>query len=343
MKAVVYDRPGSFTVRDVPLPQVGPGDVRIRVLRSGICRTDLHLHDGQFMAVYPMIPGHETVGTVEQVGAGVEGVRAGDQVAINPNAACGRCGFCREGRPLLCRSLTGIGSSLPGGFAEFVVAPSAQVFPVEDMDPDVAVFTEPTSCAMHGADRLRPAGGSSALVFGAGPSGLLLAQLIGRSGAAVVTVAASSAFKLERAVALGLDQTFLMDRADLDGDVRKLRDLAGPDRDRGYDIVVDATGTPEVAEVCVSLTRNGGTVLVYGVADEQDLIQIAPYELFRRELTIIGSFAEISSFPAAIAALRSGRVRTDGLITHRFGLDAYDQALETVRHERTAHKVVIEP
>jgi D-arabinitol dehydrogenase (NADP+) len=340
VRAIVYDAPGTFAVRDVPVPEPGQDQVRVRVIQTGVCRTDLHLHDGQFMATYPMTPGHETVGTVAAIGDGVDGLQSDQQVVVNPNSSCGHCAYCREGRPLLCVSLSGIGSTLPGGFAEFVIAPASQVFDAEGIDPDVAVFTEPTACATHAIERLRPAPGSTALVVGAGPSGVLLAQLIGRAGAARVTVAARSAAKLETARALGIDRTVQLDRADPTASIAGLRDPSGSD---GYDIVVDATGNPRVAESCVPLARNGGTVLLYGVADEGDQIRIAPYDVFRRELTILGSMAEIDTFPAALAALRSGRVRTDGLITHRLGLGEYGQALDLLREGGAAHKIVIVP
>jgi D-arabinitol dehydrogenase (NADP+) len=310
------------------------------VLQTGVCRTDLHLHDGQFLAAYPMTPGHELVGVVDAVGEGVDTLEPGQQVVVNPNASCGRCAYCREGRPLLCVSLSGIGSTLPGGFAEQVVAPATQVFDAEGIEPDVAVFTEPTACATHAIERLRPTPGSTALVVGAGPSGLLLAQLIARAGAAQVTVAARSAHKLETARALGIDRTFELDRADLAASIARLHAASGAD---GYDVVVDATGSAHVAEQIVPLARNGGTVLLYGVADEADVIRISPYDVFRRELTILGSMAEIDTFPQALAALRSGRVRTDGLISHRLGLDAYGQALALLRGDRPAHKLVIVP
>ena len=131
-----------------------------------------------------------------------------------------------------------------------------------------------------------------------------------------------------------------MDRGDLAGSVRALTELTGG---AGYDLTVDATGAAAVAEVLLPLTRNGGTAVFYGVTDEADRVSISPYDVFRRELTIKGSFAEISSFPAAIAALRAGRARTDGLITHRFALDDYGPALEALRSDRTAHKVVVVP
>ena len=268
------------------------------------------------------------------------GLAVGDRVAVNPNASCGRCAYCREGRPLLCDDLTGVGSSLPGGFAEYLVAPAVQVFPVDGLDDDTAVLVEPTSCAAHAVDVIAPRHGSTALVIGAGPTGILLAQLLRAAGAASVTVAAPTAFKLELAAALGADRTFLMDRGDLAGSVRALTELTGG---AGYDLTVDATGAAAVAEVLLPLTRNGGTAVFYGVTDESDRVAISPYDMFRRELTIKGSFAEISSFPAAIAALRAGRARTDGLITHRFALDDYGPALEALRSDRTAHKVVVVP
>jgi len=104
---------------------------------------------------------------------------------------------------------------------------------------------------------------------------------------------------------------------------------------------VEATGSPAIGDICVPLTRNGGTVMVYGVTKGEDVVKFHPFDVFRREITIKGSFAEISSFAAAIAALRSGRVRTDGIITHRFHLDDYAKALDAVASNPLAHKVII--
>jgi D-arabinitol dehydrogenase (NADP+) len=107
-------------------------------------------------------------------------------------------------------------------------------------------------------------------------------------------------------------------------------------------VVVDATGSAAVSEQCVPLTRSGGTVMFYGVTEPEDRVRVSPYDVFRREITIKGSFAEIDSFPAAIAALRTGRARTDGLITHRFKLDEYAGALDALRSDRTVHKIIID-
>lgn len=341
MKAVVYDAPRSYAIADIAVPAAGPGAVRIRVLQVGMCGTDLHIHNGEYPANYPLIPGHEVVGVVDALGEGVDRFRIGEQVTVNPNVYCGSCAYCLAGRLILCENLKGCGSTFPGFFAEYVTVAHTLVFSVDGLPPDTAVFTEPASCAMHGTETLALRPGSSVLVFGAGPTGLLLAQLLASGGASSVTVAAPTQFKLDVAAGLGIDQTVLIDRRDAAGNLARLR-AAAPAPD-GYDAVIEATGSTTVADICVPLTRNGGTVLVYGVTTPEDTVTFSPYEVFRREISIRGSFAEVTSFGATIAALRAGRVRTDGIISHRFSLDDYPQALETTASDPRAHKVLIVP
>jgi len=341
MRAVVYDAPRSYAVTDIPTPEAAVGEVRIRVDQVGLCGTDLHIHEGDFNAVFPLIPGHELVGVVDQLGDGVTGLELGEQVSVNPNVHCGACQYCLAGRLILCENLKGYGSNFPGFFAEHVTVPQGLVFSTEGLAQDTAVFTEPASCAMHGLETLQVRPGASALVFGAGPTGLLLAQLIASGGASSVTVAAPTQFKLDTAKALGIDRTVQIDRHDAEANLRTLR-AASPTGD-GYDIVVEATGSTRVAELCVPLTRNGGTVMIYGVTRADEVVSFHPFDVFRREITIKGSFAEITSFGAAIAALRAGRVKTDGIITHRFSLGDYGQALAALQSDRTVHKIVIVP
>jgi D-arabinitol dehydrogenase (NADP+) len=341
MKAVVYDAARSYAVKEVPAPEAGPGEVRIKVDQVGVCGTDLHIHEGDFNAVFPLIPGHELVGVVDQVGASAARFRVGEQVTVNPNVHCGHCEYCRSGRLILCENLKGYGSNFPGFLADYVVVPETLVFSVDGLPKDTAVFTEPAACAMHGLETLDLRPGASVLVFGAGPTGLLLAQLIASGGAASVTVAAPSKFKLDTAAALGIDRTVQISRDDAEGNIARLK-AASPGGD-GYDVVVEATGSPGIGDICVPLTRNGGTVLVYGVTRAEDIVTFHPFDVFRREITIKGSFAEITSFAAAIAALRGGRARTDGIITHRFALDDYGKALDALQNDPSVHKVVIVP
>jgi D-arabinitol dehydrogenase (NADP+) len=341
MKAVVYDAPRTYAVTEIPTPQAGPGEVRLKVGQVGVCGTDLHIHEGDFNAVFPLIPGHELVGVIDQLGDHAGRFRLGEQVTVNPNVYCGHCDYCLAGRLILCPNLKGYGSNFPGFFAGYVTVPENLVFSVEGLDPDVAVFAEPAACAMHGLESLDLRPGASVLVFGAGPTGLLLAQLIASGGASSVTVAAPSQFKLDTAAGLGIDRTVRIGRGDAEGNIAKLRE-ASPGGD-GYDVVVEATGSTRIGDICVPLTRNGGTVLVYGVTRAEEIVTFHPFDVFRREITIKGSFAEITSFAAAIAALRGGRAKTDGIITHRFPLDDYGKALDALENDPAVHKVVIVP
>jgi D-arabinitol dehydrogenase (NADP+) len=307
MKAVHYDAPKTWSVTDVPTPEAAPGQVRIKVGQVGVCGTDLHIHEGDFGAVFPLIPGHELVGVVDQLGDGVTRFQVGEQVTVNPNVYCGECAYCLAGRLGQCAGMLGYGSNFQGFFAEYAVADHKLVFSTEGLPADTAVFSEPTSCAMHGLETLQMRPGGSALVLGAGPTGLLLAQLIASGGASSVTVAGPSQFKLDTASRLGVDQVVQISRDDPDANIAAL--LAVSPHGDGYDAV--------------------------------DLVRFHPFDVFRREITIKGSFAEMTSFGAAIDALRGGRVRTDGIITHRFGLDDYGKALDALRADPTAHKVVI--
>lgn len=338
MKAVVYEAPTRFAVETLPTPEPGPGEVRVAMRATGVCGTDLHINDGTFFASFPLTPGHEPYGVVDALGDGVEGLEVGGRVAVNGNSGCGRCEFCARRRPLLCRELRALGVTGPGGFAEFMLAPAGQCFPIDDLGHDAAVMVEPTACAVHGLETLELRPGSDALLFGAGPTGLMLAQLLAANGAARVTVAAPTAFKLDVARALGADETVQVPRDDAAEVERRLREVA-PD---GFDVVVDATGAASVSQLAVALAKDGGTVLWYGVTHPDDRVAVSPYDVYRRELTIKGSFAQVSSFPQAIAALRSGRVRTDGVVTHRFALDDFAGALAAVRSDASCLKAVVE-
>jgi D-arabinitol dehydrogenase (NADP+) len=343
MRAVVYDEPGTFSVRDVPMPEAGAGEVVVRMTAAGMCGTDLHLHEGQFLANFPLTPGHETVGVVESIGDGaVNGTGApltiGQQVVINPNSSCQDCDYCTENRPWLCESFAGIGSSTPGGFAEYVLVPGAQVFDASGIDLDLAVFAEPSACIAHLIDRLDPLNGCSVVVLGAGPTGVLLTQFLLFGGASSVVLADPNDYKLEVASSLASIGTFVMNRDDVSGSMDALAEQFGR-----FDVVIDATGRAGVIEQLPRLARNGARIVYYGVADEADLIQISPFEIFRRELTIMGSFTEVDSFPDALAAFRAGAIRMDGMITHRFPVEEYSRALETLRSDRSAHKIVITP
>jgi D-arabinitol dehydrogenase (NADP+) len=337
MQAVVYEVPGTFAITEVPKPIPGPGAVLLRVVVAGVCGTDLHLHAGEFGPSYPLTPGHEFVGEVVELGPGEHDLVLGDRVVVDNTTACGHCPECRRGQPVFCRNGIAQGVNASGGFAEFVLVHEDRCFLVNDLDPEVAVLAEPTACVVHGLDVLALRPGSRVLLFGAGPTGLLLTQLLATSGAADLTVAAPSAHKLELAMAGGADRTVQIDRTRPSSAYAELARIAGD----GFDVVIDATGSIDVLEQTIPLTRVGGTVFVYGMTAEAARWPVPSYEVFRRELTIKGSFAQQFAFDRALTMLRNGRVRPEGLITHRFPLDEYAAALDAVADSACIKAVVI--
>lgn len=338
MKAIVFREGSQWAVEDQPTPEVGPGDVLLKIIQTGVCGTDEHLLHGGFIAKFPLIPGHEMLAEVAELGAGVTRLAVGDRVVLDNTIHCGECGPCLRGEPLFCEQFTSLGCNAAGGFAEYVSVRAAKCIVVNDVDPDAAVFVEPTACAMHGADVLALKPASDVLIFGAGPTGLILAQLLRMAGAARVTMAAPTQAKLDLAESLGVDRTVLIDRKDPTVGEAELAEIAP----EGFDAVVEATGSLAVFERSIRLTRTGGTVLVYGLAPEDGIANVKPYEIFSRELTIKGSFAQAHCFPRAALAIASGRVRTEGMITERIGFEDFGKAFEHL-HDSRVVKTVFAP
>lgn len=339
MRAIVYDRPESFTLEELEPLCPGADEVVIDVTMTGICGTDVHIHHGDFGPTYPLIAGHEILGVVSAVGADVTQWSVGDRVVYDTMIACGVCANCQRKLPNFCQNIRAVGVTDPGGFAQQTLAPASRCHSVDGIPDEVAVFAEPLACSLHALDTLDLTPGADVLLFGAGPSGLLLAQLLRHGGAGRLTVAAPTQSKLDKAREFAADETVLVDREDFGATVARLHELAPS----GFDVVVDASGSTQVLSRVLELTRDGGTVLVYGAAPEGETIEIEPNQIFRRQIAIKGTFSQAYTFERALRMMRSGRIRTAGLITHRFGLDEFAQAIDSVAHDRSAIKSVIVP
>jgi 2-desacetyl-2-hydroxyethyl bacteriochlorophyllide A dehydrogenase len=322
MKALVVPAPGTWSVvDDAPVPRAGHGQVQVRVMAAGICGSDLHILAGEFPPTpYPITPGHEFSGVVTEAGAGVTGVAVGDRVAIDPSLFCGRCRYCRAGRGNLCAQWGAIGDTVDGAFAEYVVVPQQNAYRLPDsLSFAAGALVEPMSCVVHGLHRLAMRPGSDLLIVGGGTIGLSLLQAARRSGATAVDVADTDTSRLERAQSFGAHDV-AAGAAEL---VRR--------RGHGYEYVIEATGVPAAGQAALAALDRGGTLLIFGVAPEHAQISVSPFRVYNDEQTILGTMAVLDSFAPALSMLASGVIDAGQMVTHKFRLDQFDDALTAMR------------
>jgi 2-desacetyl-2-hydroxyethyl bacteriochlorophyllide A dehydrogenase len=309
MRAVVFIAPETATVETVPDPVCAPDEVVVQVARTGICGTDVHIYHNEYMSDFPIIPGHEFGGRVVEVGRDVTDFKVGDRVAPDPNLYCGHCYFCRNEHANHCLNWQGVGITRPGSFAEYVAVPARACYPLPDGISDAqAAFVEPLSCVVHALKRFRVWPGDEVLILGAGPMGLILVQALRHSGASQVVVVEKQPDRLALARQLGATATV---EAGPD-QTAILRDLAP----YGFAVVIDATGVPAVIEGAFTYLKPRGQYLQFGVAPNHATIRLSPYDVFRHDWTIIGSFALCYTFQPAIAWLTNGVVDIAPLISH---------------------------
>jgi D-arabinitol dehydrogenase (NADP+) len=335
MKALVIESPGKAIYREVSTPTPGPGEVLIRVAAAGLCGTDLHIYRGEYEADYPIIPGHEFSGTIAALGDLIEDLQVGQRVAADPNIFCHECAYCRREMHNQCLNLRAVGVTADGAFAEYVVVPRGVVYPIDDLPFPQAAFIEPLSCVVYAMQRARPNPGDNVLLFGAGPMGCLLTQMLRHSGAAQVVVVDRLAERLRLARDLGASQTVLAGQGEED----RLRDLSPG----GYDFVIDATGVPQVVERALTYLRPRATMFVFGVCPNDDQIRVNPYQVFRNDWRIIGSFALCYTFQEAIQLLRNGVVQVEPLISHRLPLARAAEAFTAIQDDPHRVKVLVLP
>lgn len=331
MKAARIEAPHQACVDTVDQPTAGPDDVLIQVKAAGICGTDLHIFHGEYEAKYPLIPGHEFSGVVAAVGSHVRRYKVGDRVTADPNIPCNRCPACQRNAPNQCHNLAAIGVTRDGGFAEYVTAPEGAVFPIGDLSFGAAALVEPLACVVWGLKRVQVQPGDSVLVMGAGPMGCLLLQAVKSAGAAQVVVTDVVPQRLELAKTLGATATILADEKQ-DSRIRALAPT-------GYDVVADVTGLTRVLEQGFEYVRPRGKVWVFGVCPPDAKASFNPYQVFRKDLSIIGSFAVNRTFHESIALIHGGAVQVEPLISHQLPLDDFCKGLDLAAHDPTRMKV----
>ncbi len=340
MKALVYEKPGDGKIVELPLPECGPDEVTIKVMSAAICKgADRRHHTiGHRLGKYPITTGHEFAGVVHAAGDGVKGFRPGDRVTADNVSPCGDCYYCRIEMFAHCENFGSVGHNIPGGFGQYLKVKARAVFRIPDnLSFNEACLTEPVACCIHAMDRLDLKFGENVLVFGAGPNGIIASQLIRHSNAERMATLASTRAKLDILDGYGVP-TVLIDRDDPSKHKRELSRLFP----HGVAAILDATGSPSVLEDCVQFLRKGGRLLQYSTSPDDATISLSPSHFFKYELQYYTSYCQTYQFGRALAAMASGKVRVDKLVTAEYPLEGFFRAIEDVTR-RDVLKLIIHP
>jgi L-idonate 5-dehydrogenase len=317
-------------------PDVGPGQVLIRLGAGGICGSDLHYYyegrNGSFVIREPLIPGHEASGVVAKIGEGVTRVKTGDKIAVSPSQACGHCDYCRQGREHLCRNMRFLGSAslyphVQGMFAEYFVLGERQCYSVSgDVSLGELAFAEPLAVGLHAVNRAGELLGKHALVTGGGTIGCLTLIAARLAGAASVTVSDVLDRPLDTARAVGAARTIRGDReADALATAR-------------FDVAFECSGSFAALKGCVAAAKRGGMIVQVGTLPHEPLPFVVN-EIMVKELDLKGAFRWGIEFDWAVDYIASRRVDVRPLLSGQFPLADAVKAFALARDKTQSTKV----
>ncbi|HUA08256.1 MAG TPA: L-threonine 3-dehydrogenase [Candidatus Acidoferrales bacterium] len=341
MKALSKLHPkAGFTLHDVPIPEIGPTDVLIRVEKAGICGTDHHIYDWDHWAqgrVHPpVVIGHEFMGTVEAIGDAVRAVKPGDRVSAEGHIADLTCVLCRTGQAYICEHVKIIGVDCDGAFAEFIAMPEYNVWKLDPAIPDefAAVF-DPLGNAVH---TVMAAGVSakSVVITGVGSIGLMAIPVARAAGAASVYAIDVNPAKLALASRLGADETF---DARTPGLIDEIKRRTGGD---GVEVLLEMSGSGSAIDMGLQMVRNGGTAALLGIPSDNINLNLAERIIFKG-LTVLGINGRtmFETWYQTQALVKGGRVDLRPIITHVLPFREYDRAFELMSKGEAA-KIVLD-
>ena len=339
MRQVVLAAPAQIELRDVPTPDPGPGELRVRAEAVGICGSDLHALAGQHPFIdLPVVPGHEAAGVVDAIGDGVQDFGVGDRVLLEPNLIDGTCLYCRSGRYNLCEDLQVVGCQSDGALAEAFVAPAGRFHRVPDgVSMPAAALVEPLSTATHAVRVAEGVADRSVAILGAGSIGLLTLLSARASGA--VATAITDPLEARRSLGSELGADFAFDPTD-EGAVERIR-RSLPWRP---DVVFDCVASRESSAQAIALAEKGGTVVVEGVP--RGPVEVPLHLIQDREIRLQGTAMYVrQDVERAIELVRSGAIPTERLVSAKLPLAAAEEAFATAagRGTESAVKVQVLP
>ncbi len=340
MRVAKYYSRNDIRVEQMDIPEIGPGEMLVQVKACGLCGSDLMEWYTDSKA--PAVLGHEPAGLVAQVGSGVEGFHLGDRVFVHHHVPCLVCHYCRRGNYSCCETFKRSGID-PGGFAEYIRVSRLNVerdvlhLP-EGIPLEQATLIEPAACALRGMKRAGVRAGDTVLIIGMGVSGLLFTQLCRLWGAGLIVVSDLVGYRLAKALELGADVGLDPATEDLE---TKLRALTGA---VGADVVIVTVGCAAVMREGLRLLARGGTALIYAPLPPGDTMDVEVCDLLFSEKTVVSTYScGPDDTRLALDLIVEGKVVTDGLVTHRFGLEQVREAMQLASHAGESLKVVIVP
>jgi threonine 3-dehydrogenase len=328
----------GFELTDRPEPSAGVGEVKIRVLRTGICGTDLHIESWDAWAAgavnAPLVPGHEFCGEVVALGPGVRDVRVGDQVSGEGHIVCGTCRNCRAGRRHLCIRTSSVGVNRDGAFAEYVVLPESNVWVHhEPVDPDLGAIFDPFGNAVHTALSF-PLVGEDVLITGAGPIGLMAAEVARHVGARFVVITDVSEYRLALAREMGADLAIDVSREPIVDAQRRLGMV------EGFDVALEMSGHPTALPEVLANVTHGGRIAMLGLPSQP--IEIDWARVVTHMITIKGIYGrEMFETWYAMNAMVSTGLDISPVITDRYPASRWEDAFAVAR-SGNGGKVIID-
>ena len=325
MRAIIWQGPGRVALGRRPVPRPGPGQAFIEVRYNGLCATDYPIVEGQVQGSFPgMILGHEPVGPVLEVGAGVTGMSVGQRVVLDTMLACGTCRACRWGHPELCAHSDEIGFSVDGNWTDWAVLPAVKLKPIPEALGDLeATMVEALTCQMGGVEALDVRYGETAAIIGSGWSAHAVIKLLRLKGAGHVAVAMRpypERLALARRYGAGC----------VEGTPDALRGHPQVQADEGFDVTIDAVGTPESARAAIGLARRGGRVLLYGLRSAK-MDDFPLGETIFRNLTLYGRTSAPWMWEPAIDLVARGAVELRSMVGEVIDLDDLPAHLNSPR------------
>ncbi|MFC7395487.1 NAD(P)-dependent alcohol dehydrogenase [Scopulibacillus cellulosilyticus] len=343
MKAAVMHSPRKINIETLPVPEINPDEVLIKVIAVGICGSDLHYYThgkiGKYVVEKPFILGHECAGDIAAVGSDVKEFKAGDRVAIEPGVTCGHCEACKEGRYNLCPDVQFLATPpVDGAFVQYIKIRKDFVFPIPDtLSYEEAALIEPFSVGIHAANRTKLQPGSTIAIMGMGPVGLMAVAAAKAFGAGNIIVTDLEPLRLDAAKQMGATHAINIRDQDPVKEIRKLTN------NKGVDVAWETAGNPSALQSALASVRRGGKLAIVGLPAQNDIPLNVPF-IADNEIDISGIFRYANTYPKGINFLASGIADTKNLITDKYSLEEAQEAMErALNYKNECLKVVVYP